>query len=92
MKTTGIVRKIDELGRVVLPKELRSTYEIDNKDPLEIFVDDNGGIVLKKYESSCMLCNGMHGLTTFMGRHVCYDCMRKMAKFYIGIKHTASAK
>jgi transcriptional pleiotropic regulator of transition state genes len=93
MKSTGIVRKIDELGRVVLPKELRSTFDIESCDPLEVFVGDDGSIILKKYESACMLCNSIEDLTTFHDHYICHNCMRKMAKFYIGIKHTlASSK
>ena len=54
MKSTGIVRKVDELGRIVLPKELRQTLNINEKDPIEIFVD-NSSIILQKYEPACML-------------------------------------
>ncbi|MFS0882548.1 AbrB/MazE/SpoVT family DNA-binding domain-containing protein [Metabacillus niabensis] len=56
MKSTGIVRQVDPLGRVVLPKELRRMFEIKNKDPLEIFTE-NDRIVLKKYkpQSACMI-------------------------------------
>ena len=55
MKSMGIVRKVDELGRVVLPMELRKTMDINEKDPLEIFVDGSS-IVLKKYEPACIFC------------------------------------
>ena len=48
MKSTGIVRKVDELGRIVLPKELRQTLNINERDPIEIFVD-NSSIILQKY-------------------------------------------
>ena len=58
MKATGIVRRIDDLGRVVIPKEIRRTYRIREGDPLEIFVTSNGEVVFKKYSplgeiSSC---------------------------------------
>lgn len=79
MKSTGIVRKVDELGRIVLPKELRITLNINEKDPLEIFVDDDGKIILKKYEPSCIFCSGMNDITPFKGHNVCSDCMRKIA-------------
>ncbi|MBH0167189.1 AbrB/MazE/SpoVT family DNA-binding domain-containing protein [Fictibacillus sp. 7GRE50] len=52
MKSTGIVRKIDDLGRVVIPVELRRTLDIEIKDPIEIFTDDNGEIILKKYAAN----------------------------------------
>jgi len=55
MKATGIVRKVDELGRIVLPIELRRTLGIDEKDPLEIYVDQEK-IILKKYEPACVFC------------------------------------
>lgn len=55
MKATGIVRKVDELGRIVLPIELRRTLDIEIKDPIEIFVDDEY-ILLKKYEPACIFC------------------------------------
>jgi AbrB family transcriptional regulator (stage V sporulation protein T) len=51
MKATGIVRRVDELGRVVLPKELRRTLEIREGDPMEIFTDHDGEIILKKYDT-----------------------------------------
>lgn len=56
MKSTGIVRKVDELGRIVIPAELRRTMKIDIADPVEIFVDE-GSIILRKYEpdSTCLI-------------------------------------
>ena len=56
MKSIGIVRKLDDLGRIVLPVELRHTLGLEEKDPLEIFVEDNQ-IILKKYQPSCIFCN-----------------------------------
>ncbi|MDE3839131.1 AbrB family transcriptional regulator [Bacillus methanolicus] len=56
MKSTGVVRKVDELGRIVIPKELRNTFDIKEKDPLEIFVEEDK-IILKKYSPfrACMI-------------------------------------
>lgn len=79
MKSTGIVRKVDELGRIVLPKELRMTLNINEKDPLEIFVDDDGRIILKKYEPACVFCNSMNDVTTFKNHSVCRECMIKLS-------------
>ena len=79
MKSTGIVRKVDELGRIVLPKELRMTLNINEKDPLEIFVDDDRRIILKKYEPSCIFGNGINDITSFKGHNVCRDCMQKIS-------------
>ncbi len=80
MKSTGIVRKVDELGRIVLPKELRVTLNIHEKDPLEIFVDEDNRIVLQKYEPACIFCNGMNGIINFGGHNICRDCLQKLAK------------
>ena len=55
MKSTGIVRRVDELGRVVIPIELRNKFNISEKDPIEIYVDGSS-IILKKYEQSCIFC------------------------------------
>ncbi|USG65834.1 AbrB/MazE/SpoVT family DNA-binding domain-containing protein [Brevibacillus ruminantium] len=73
MKATGVVRKVDELGRIVLPKELRDIFNINIKDPLEIYVDGEQ-IILKKYEPACVFC-GSAGMTTyFKGKLVCSNC------------------
>lgn len=81
MKSTGIVRKIDELGRIVIPKEIRRSFDLkDDEDALEIFVDDNT-IVLKKYEPSCIFCNTVKNIITFKGKNVCPKCMKEMQNF-----------
>ncbi len=77
MKSTGIVRKIDELGRIVLPKELRMTLNINEKDALEIFVD-NSMIVLKKYEPACMFCGKMEDIVNYKGYNICKECVEKL--------------
>ena len=79
MKATGIVRKVDELGRIVLPIELRRTMGIDVKDALEIFVDGSG-IVLRKYAQTCVFCGGGKGVTEFRGKCVCAECLRELKK------------
>lgn len=79
MKSTGIVRKVDELGRIVLPKELRVTLNINERDPLEIFVDEENRIILKKYEPACIFCNGMNGIVNYRGYNICHDCMEKLS-------------
>ena len=73
MKSTGIVRKVDELGRIVLPIELRRTMGIEVKDALEIYVDGDH-IVLKKYEPSCVFCGNAKDIIHFKGKNVCSDC------------------
>ncbi len=79
MKSTGIVRKVDELGRVVLPIELRRNLNIEVKDSLEIFVDDDK-IILKKYEPSDIFTGSMDNLIEFNGKKVSVDSIREMAR------------
>jgi transcriptional pleiotropic regulator of transition state genes len=77
MKSTGIVRKVDELGRVVLPKELRDILNIAEKDPLEIFVED-GAIILQKYQPGCVFCSDIGNLKVLHGKGVCKKCIREL--------------
>lgn len=77
MKSTGIVRKIDELGRVVLPMELRRTLNIGDKDSLEIFIEDES-IILRKYERGCQYCGSIEDVVTFKGKLVCVSCIEEM--------------
>lgn len=77
MKSTGIVRKIDDLGRVVLPIELRRTLGISDRDSLEIFVDNNN-IVLRKYEPACIFCGSADGVIVYRDKNVCANCIAEM--------------
>lgn len=77
MKSTGIVRKVDELGRIVLPIELRRTMGIDVKDSLEIYVDGDS-IILRKYEPSCIFCGNAKDIVNFKGKNVCSACTREL--------------
>lgn len=78
MKATGIVRKVDELGRIVLPIELRRTLEIAERDALEIYVD-GASIVLKKYCPSCIFCgNGSRELLSFRDKNICPKCLKEL--------------
>ena len=77
MKATGIVRRIDELGRVVLPIELRRTMNLSVRDPVEIFIEGES-IVLRKFEAACLFCGGGHQLTTFRGKQICGECLRQL--------------
>ena len=78
MKSTGIVRKVDELGRIVLPIELRRTLDIAERDELEIYLDDDK-VVLKKYEPSCIFFGSSCGLVSYHGRNVCVECIENMS-------------
>ncbi|MCF6462386.1 AbrB/MazE/SpoVT family DNA-binding domain-containing protein [Clostridium sp. Cult1] len=79
MKSTGIVRKVDELGRVVIPIELRRNLDIEVKDALEIFVDGEH-IILKKYAPACIFCGQAKDVTTFKGKNICPSCMEDLRK------------
>ena len=77
MKSTGIVRKLDELGRVVLPIELRRTMDLSIHEMVEIFVEDDK-IILKKYHPACIFCGDARDVTTFKGKLVCVNCLREL--------------
>jgi len=79
MKSTGIVRKVDELGRVVIPIELRRTLGIEQKDALEIYVD-NEHIILKKYEPACIFCDNARDVETYKGKNICKNCLEELSK------------
>lgn len=77
MKSTGIVRPVDELGRIVLPIEIRKTLDINPKDSLEIFIDDSK-IVLQKYQPACIFCNEVNDVIYFNGKRVCAACIERL--------------
>lgn len=79
MKSTGIVRKIDELGRVVIPIELRRTMDLAEKDAVEIYVDGSS-IILKKYEPTCLFCGESRNITQFKGKNLCAGCLKGIQK------------
>lgn len=77
MKSTGIVRKVDELGRIVLPIEMRRTLDIAEKDPVEIYVDGDS-IILRKYQATCVFCDNTVGVIAFKGKNICPECLSKL--------------
>ncbi len=80
MRATGITRKVDSLGRVVIPKELRNSLGIeDDRDCFEIFVDDDS-IILKKYQPSCCICGGFDGITSYKNKLFCRNCLDELKK------------
>ena len=79
MKATGIVRKVDELGRIVIPKELRKSMDIKESDPIEIFTD-NDSIILKKYTPFCVFCGSSHGIVNFIGKNICSECAKRISE------------
>ena len=79
MKSTGIVRKVDELGRIVLPIELRRTLGIEEKDRIEIFVDGES-IILRKYQPACIFCDNAKDIINYKGKNICSACMKELKK------------
>ena len=77
IKNTGIVRKVDELGRIVLPIELRRTLGIEEKDRIEIFVEGES-VILRKYQPACIFCDNAKDLILYKGKNICPDCIRSM--------------
>ena len=77
MKSTGIVRKVDELGRIVLPIEMRRTLDIGEKDALEIYVEGSS-VILKKYKPSCVVCDATKDITVFKGKNICPKCLKEL--------------
>ena len=77
MKFTGIVRNIDELGRIVVPKELRRMLEINNNDPVEIFVEGDK-IILRKYVPDCIFCGSHDDLVLFKDKKICKVCLEEL--------------
>ena len=77
MKSTGIVSRVDELGRIVLPMELRKSMEIGEKAPLEIYVEGNS-IILKKHQCTCVFCRETADLLSFQNKYICPACLKKL--------------
>ncbi len=85
MKSTGVVRKVDELGRLVIPIGLRKTLQIEEKDPIEILVDSEK-IVLKKYQPPCVFCSKTEDIFVFRGKNVCRVCAAIVGQSGIELK------
>lgn len=79
MKSTGITRQVDELGRFVLPIEIRRALDIKVRDSLEIFTDE-GRIILQKYVPACFFCSNADGLVNFENKRICRECLEKIKK------------
>jgi len=78
MKSTGVIRKLDELGRIVIPIELRRTLNLNEKDPLEIFVDGHN-IILRKYEPACIFCGNAKEVANYKGKNLCTSCLMEIS-------------
>lgn len=79
IKSTGIVRRVDDLGRVVIPIELRRTLDIADKDSLEIYVDGDK-IILRKYEPACVFCGSAQGIQVYRGKNICQECVDTLSR------------
>ena len=80
MKSLGIIRRIDPVGRIVLPKELRRLFDLtENEDAMEIFVEEDK-IILKKYEPACVFCGNADDVVDYMGKKVCRGCIDALQK------------
>ena len=77
MKSTGIIRKIDELGRFVIPMEMRNKLDISNNDSLEIYVEGTS-IILRKYQPDCVFCGSSRNVKEYKGKNVCEKCLNEM--------------
>lgn len=78
MKPLGIVRKVDVLGRIVIPKELRDTLDIAEKDPIEIFVEDDR-VILKKYNPACTFCGSTSNIILYKDKLICEECAKAIS-------------
>ena len=79
MKSTGIIRQIDRLGRVVIPKELRTLFDLEEDDAVEIYTEEDA-IILKKYVPSCIFCRSRSHLTKYRDKLVCESCLGELSK------------
>ena len=79
MKATGIVRGIDELGRIVIPKELRRKFGIESGDPIEIYVDGDK-IILKKYQAICHFCGSADQVKSYKDKSICALCIEELGR------------
>ena len=86
MKSTGIVRRVDELGRIVIPIELRNKLKIAEKDPIEIYVDGSS-IILKKYEETCVFCGSTRNVVEYKGKLICTKCTQNISNMSDNIKN-----
>ena len=81
-KSTGMIRKVDDLGRIVIPIELRNEFGIAEKDPIEIFVEGNN-IILKKNEPNCTFCGTLKNLIKYQEKQICSNCLKELSEIKI---------
>jgi len=88
MKSTGIVRNVDDLGRIVIPMELRKTMNIQEKDPLAIYTNGDR-ILLKKYQPACIFCGNAEDLSVHHGKNICHACLTEITKESVVYLHNS---
>ena len=81
MKDTGIVRNIDEMGRLVLPKEMRRKMDIESGDEIEFFAE-NDRIILRKFQPACLFCGGDASLVEYKGKRLCAKCVGEIKQIF----------
>ncbi|MRN53146.1 AbrB/MazE/SpoVT family DNA-binding domain-containing protein [Paenibacillus monticola] len=79
MKPAGVVRKVDQLGRIVLPKSLRKRYQMNEGDPVEILVQGDH-IILERYRPKCVFCGSIEGVSDYKDRFICSQCLTEMTQ------------
>ena len=77
MKATGFIKKIDELGRIVIPKDIRRTLGVSNGEALQFFLDGET-VVLKKFGQECLFCGSGEALTELKGKFICDSCKKEL--------------
>jgi len=80
MKATGMIRRVDEMGRIVLPAELRRAMDIGEKEMLEIYVEDDR-LIMKKYRPTCVFCDSCKDILIFRGKNICGQCRGQLLAF-----------
>jgi len=79
MKSTGIIRKLDELGRIVLPIEMRRSFNLAEKDAVEIYVEGDS-IILRKHQPNCLVCGESKNLVEYKGKLFCRGCVKNLSE------------
>lgn len=91
MKSTGVVRRLDDLRRLVIPIELCRTMGIEERDAMEIYTDGDK-IILKKYEPACIFCGNAEEVQNYKGKNLCPNCIKELAKLVEPTKATSKRR
>ncbi|GAB2698853.1 AbrB/MazE/SpoVT family DNA-binding domain-containing protein [Paenibacillus thermoaerophilus] len=80
MRPAGVVRKVDQLGRIVLPKSLRKRYRMNEGDPVEILVQGDN-ILLERYRPKCIFCSSTEHISEYREKYICRSCMGELVQY-----------